>query len=117
MGLKPDDRDKTTFVCKTPEGHTEFYRFKVACLGLAGCPSAYQEWLEDVMKDCKGTEVYLDDMIHATKDLESHAALLRQVFEQCRKHKIFLHPGKCEWAVEQVDFLGMTIGHNRISID
>ena len=77
MWLKPGDRDKTTFVCKNPEGHTEYYRSKIACLlGLAGCPLAYQEWLEDVMKDCKGTEVYLNDMIDATKDLESHAALL-----------------------------------------
>ena len=116
MGSNPADRDKTTFHCKTSEGQTELYRFKVACLGLAGCPSAYQAWLEDVMKDCRGTQVYLDDMIHGTKDLESHAVLLEQVLLQCRKHNIYLHPGKCEWAVEKVDFLGMTIGYNRISI-
>ena len=65
MGLKPEDRDKTTFVCKNPDGRTEYYRFKVACLELAGCPSAYQTWMENVMKDCRGTQVYLDDMIHA----------------------------------------------------
>ena len=45
MGLKPEDRDKTTFVCKTPDGRTEYYRFKVVCLGLAGCPSDYEKWM------------------------------------------------------------------------
>ena len=68
------------------------------------------------MKDCRGTQVYLDDMIHGTKDLESHAVLLRKVFQTWREHNIYLHPGKCEWAVEKVDFLGMTLSHNRISI-
>ena len=42
--------------------------------------------------------------------------LLRKVFLTCRKHNIYLHPGKCEWVVEKVNFLGMTLSHNRISI-
>ena len=48
MELDKADREKTAFTIKTPQGNKQ-YMFTVASLGLQGCPSSYQLWMEDVL--------------------------------------------------------------------
>ena len=69
MFLAPEGREKTAFVCKTPNG-LKTYVFKVGCLGLVGMPASYQAWMESVIYGIDGCRVYLDDISYATVTIE-----------------------------------------------
>lgn len=114
-GLHPDDRVKTTFTCMLPEGPKK-YMYKVAALGLKGMPETFQLFMEHVLDGLKGVQAYLDDFIMYTVTREDHMQLLRQVFERCRLHKVYIHPWKCEWVQSKITFVGMCVEHNHVYI-
>ena len=64
----------------------------------------------------KGTHVYLDDIIYATKTWEEHLLLLEQAFKRLHENKVYLHPLKCEWAVLSIEYLGLRVSHNHVQI-
>ena len=115
MTLAPEDREKTTFSVQTPQGIKSYF-FKVACLGLQGCPASYQAWMENVIAGCDGTSVYLDDVMYAADTFEEMAALMCKTFQRFKERGVYLHPQKCQWAVTQIDFLGMSVSHNVVKI-
>ena len=90
MTLAPEDREKTTFSIQTPQGIKSYF-FKVACLGLQGCPSSYQAWMENVIAGLDGTSVYLDDVMYAANTFEEMAALMCKTFQRFKDHGIMLH--------------------------
>ena len=72
--------------------------------------------MEDVLEGIKGTHVYLDDIIYATKTWEEHLILLEQAFKRLHENKVYLHPLKCEWAVLSIEYLGLRVSHNHVQI-
>ena len=115
MTLKEEDRHKTTFSVKTPTGNKSYY-FNVACLGLQGTPSSYQAWMERVLDGVDGVQVYIDDVIYYASDINQLAKVLTEAFERFEKYNVFIHPDKCLFAVEDIDFLGMNVSHNLVRI-
>jgi len=61
--------------------------------------------------------VYLDDILIFTDNLEEHRALERQVLELMRKHQLYLKPEKCEFEKTTIEYLGVIISHNCVSMD
>jgi len=61
--------------------------------------------------------VYLDDILIFTKTEEEHAKAIRQVLQVLQEHKLFLHLEKCEFCKEQVEYLGLVISENEVSMD
>ena len=115
LPLHPDDRDKTTFRIRTDKG-LEAYRFTVSTLGLQGCPSSYQEWMEKILEGIEGVRVYLDDIVYFSKSWEEHLQLLETVFARLQEHKVYLHPMKCVFGQKEMEYLGLKISHNRIQV-
>ena len=115
LPLHPDDRDKTTFRIRTDKG-LEAYRFTVSTLGLQGCPSSYQEWMEKILEGIEGCRVYLDDIVYFSKTWEEHLQILRKVFTRLQENKVYLHPMKCSFGKQEMEYLGLKISHNRIQI-
>ena len=115
LPLDPEDKDKTTFRIKTPTG-MESYRFTVSCLGLAGCPATYQQFMDNVVDGLKGVRVYLDDIVYFSKTWKEHLGVLEAAFKRFEEHKVFLHPLKCKFGLTKLDYLGVTVSKNRIQI-
>jgi len=113
--LAREDREKTTFTCYTPDGKKSYY-FNVACLGLQGTPSTYQLFMEDVIDGIQDVFCYLDDMVYVSNTWEEHAELLEKVFLRLRENKVYLNASKCVWGTLGIDFLGMHVSHDRVSI-
>ena len=57
-------------------------------VSVQGCPSSYQQWMEDVLEGIKGTHVYLDDIIYASVTWEEHLKVLEAAFQRLHKHKL-----------------------------
>jgi len=61
--------------------------------------------------------VYLDDILIFTRTEEEHAKAIRWVLQVLQKNKIFLHLEKCEFCKEQIEYLGLVISENKVSMD
>ena len=58
----------------------------------------------------QGVIVYLDDVLIYSLDMDSHVALLQQVFSIFLKHHFYPKFRKCKLAQRELEYLGYTIG-------
>ncbi|VDI15382.1 Hypothetical predicted protein [Mytilus galloprovincialis] len=101
--VAPEDRCKTAFT--TRYGLFEYTRMP---FGLCGAPGTFQRVMELVLRGLQWEMVliYLDDVIIASPDFESHISHLTHVFERFSDHGLKLKPIKCKLFEKRVLFLG-----------
>jgi len=88
--------------------------------GLTNSPATFQTMMDDIFEELiseGNVVVYLDDILIFTDNLEQHRALERWVLELMRKHKLYLKPEKCEFQKTTIEYLGVIISHNHVSMD
>jgi len=61
--------------------------------------------------------VYLDDILIFTRTKEEHAKAIRRVLQVLQEHKLFLCPEKYEFCKERIEYLGLVISENEVSMD
>jgi len=61
--------------------------------------------------------VYLDDILIFTRTEEEHAKTIWWVLQVLQDNKLFLHLEKCEFFKEQIEYLGLVILENQVSMD
>ena len=61
--------------------------------------------------------VYLDDILVFTKMKEEHTQAVRQVLQVLKENKLFLRLEKCEFYKQQIEYLGLVISENKVSMD
>jgi hypothetical protein len=61
--------------------------------------------------------VYLEDILIFTETLEEHRKLTWCVLEILRWNKLYLKPKKCKFEKSQVEYLGLIVSHNHVSMD
>ena len=99
--VHPDDVPKTAVI--TPFGLFEFVRMP---FGLRNAAQTFQRFMDQVLRGLPFCFVYLDDLLVASPDMDTHLEHLRQVFKLLSDHGILIHPQKCAFAVSSLDFLG-----------
>ena len=66
-----------------------------------------QEFMENLLRDLlEEIEVYIDDILVTNHDWKSHLILLDKVLARLEDAGVSVNPLKCEWAVQETDFLG-----------
>jgi len=61
--------------------------------------------------------VYLDNILIFTKTEEKHTKTIRWVLQVLQENKLFLRLEKCEFCKERIEYLGLVISENEVSID
>ena len=61
--------------------------------------------------------VYLDDILIFTQTLEEHHKAVQRVLEVPAKYKLSLHPKKCEFDKQWIEYLGLIISQDQVKID
>jgi hypothetical protein len=109
--IRDADKQKTAF--STPFG---LYQFNVLPMGLKNSPPTFQKVMTDTLKSCRlFSLVYLDDIIIFSKSFPEHVHHLECVLTALQATQLVLNPPKCVFAVNQIDYLGHTISHNKIN--
>ncbi|KAI0997916.1 hypothetical protein K3495_g10275 [Podosphaera aphanis] len=88
------------------------FEWLVTPFGLAGAPSAFQRWINKELGNLLGDicSAYVDDVvIFSDGSLEDHWVKVRQVLERLQKAGLKLDPSKCEFAKEEIKYLGFII--------
>ena len=100
------DVPKTAF--NTRYGHFEF---RVMPFGLTNAPATFQELMNSVFQEEMENfvVVYLDDILIFSKTVEEHEKHIRHVLQTLKKHKLFATLKKCEFFLEETEFVGYSI--------
>ena len=75
-------------------------------MGINQSPDIAQEIMECILHSIDDIEIYIDDIACFSNDFDSHMAMLDQVFAHLQDHGFATNPLKCEWAIQETDFLG-----------
>ncbi len=87
-------------------------------MGLKGAPSYFQQMMATIVLAgliyyiC---EAYLDDIIVYAETEEELVQRLREVFERFRKFRLTLNPDKCQFGVNEVEYVGHVINESGLS--
>lgn len=104
-----DDVPKTAVI--TPFGLYEFLRMP---FGLKNAGSTFQRMMDKVCSGLTFVFVYLDDVLIASPDPDTHHQHLRLVLERFREHGLTINPSKCKFGLPEVDFLGHNVSAHGI---
>jgi len=88
--------------------------------GLTNSPATFQTMMDNIFEDLisEGVAVvYLDDILIFTETLEEYRKITRHILELLKKHKLYLCPDKCEFEKTTIEYLGVIISHNSVTMD
>ena len=74
--------------------------------GLKNAPSYFQRQMDKVLAGLSFARCYIDDIVIWSATFEEHLTHLSAVFARLRDANLKVHPGKCQFAVDSIDFLG-----------
>ena len=104
-----DDESKDLCTINTPYG---LYRYRVLPLGISQSPDFCQETMEHILQGIMDADVYIDDIGCFGESWEQHLQVLEQVVIRLQDNGFSVNPCKCEWAVQETDFLGYWLTRN-----
>ncbi|KAL0185658.1 hypothetical protein M9458_017328, partial [Cirrhinus mrigala] len=112
--IREGDEWKTAFI--TPTGH---YETLVMPFGLCNSPSAFQQFINDVLRDMLGRwcYAYLDDILIYSKTLEEHTQHVRAVLRRLLAHQLYCKLEKCAFHQHSTTFLGFVISSQGVAMD
>ena len=105
----------TGFRCKY--GH---FQYNVLNFGLVNAPSTWMAFLNDVLREYLDTIAvffYDDILVYSSGNLNQHTEHVKLVLKKLLDAELYIKAEKCEFDKEEVDFLGIRIGRNGVSMD
>jgi len=88
--------------------------------GITNSPATFQTMMNNIFWNLivEGiVVVYLDDILIFTKTEEEHVQAVQQMLQVLKENKLFLCSEKCEFYKQQIEYLGLVISENRVSMD
>lgn len=114
--IRPGDEWKTAF--RTRYGHFEYL---VMPFGLCNAPATFQAYVNRTLSALLDTcvAVYLDDILIYTHedDIAVHWRRVREVLALLRDASLFVNLKKCEFAVQELGFVGFIVSTAGVSMD
>ena len=98
-----DEESSQLCTIATPFG---LYRYQRLPMGVTVAPDIAQEIMETVLDGIEGIEVYIDDIAIFSNSWQEHQKVLKEVLSRLQDAGFTINPLKCEWAVQETDFLG-----------
>jgi len=87
---------------------------------MCNSPATFQAMMDSIFKDLIAEEliiVYMDDILIFTKDKQQLNKITRKVLQRLQENDLYLKPEKCSFEKTKIDYLGMIIEEEKISMD
>ena len=110
------DKDVYKTAFGTRYGHFEFL---VLPFGLTNAPATFMAFMHEVLQPFLDdfVVVFLDDILIYSQSEAEHLQHLDMVLQQLRKHHLFAKKTKCEFGLQEVEFLGHVVSREGIKMD
>ncbi|GJS38218.1 reverse transcriptase domain-containing protein [Tanacetum coccineum] len=114
LRVREEDIAKTAF--RTRYGHFEFI---VMPFGLTNAPAIFMDLMNRVCKPYldKFVILFIDDILIYSKSEEEHEAYLKMILDLLKKEKLYAKFSKCEFWLQEVQFLGHVVNRDGIHVD
>jgi hypothetical protein len=109
IGLREDDKEKTAFWGINEDGKDRLFQWKFLSFGLKNALVEFQRVMDRVFLGLEFVRCYIDDIIVFSTSPKKHRAHLTKVFVRLRLHGLKLHPSKCKFYCDRVEYLGHMI--------
>jgi len=112
--VKADDVQKTAF--RSWYGH---YEYVVMSFGVTNAPTVFMDYMNRIFRPFldKFVVVFIDDILIYFKTQEELAEHLRLVLGVLREKQLYAKLSKCEFWMNEVQFLGHVISAQGIAVD
>ena len=113
--IKEEDEWKAAFTI--PEG---FFEPTVMFFRLTNSLATFQAMMNELLRDLINTGkvvVFIDDVIVGTETEKGHDKLVAKVIRRLKENDLYVKLEKYKWKVEEVGFLGVVIGPDRIKME
>lgn len=110
--VHPNSQELLTF--STPFGR---YCYQRLPFGIASAPEVFTRVLQQILEGIDNILLYVDDIVIAANDKETHDSTLRKVCDRLSVAGVKLNKEKCAIAVQSVSFLGHVWSAQGISPD
>lgn len=107
--LSEESKQKTAF--STTVG---LFQFRFMPFGIKTAPAVFAKLMRRVLEGIPNVEHYYDDVLVASATWEEHLASLSQLFERIETAGLTVRPSKCEFGLEEIDFLGHRVGGGKL---
>ena len=114
LRVSDDDIPKTAF--RTRYGH---YEFLVMPFGLTNAPAVFMDLMNRVCRPYldQFVIVFIDDILIYSKSKSDHESHLCLILELLRKEQLYAKFSKCEFWLNEVQFLGHVVNDKGIHVD
>jgi len=111
--IRPEDVEKTAFNTKYGQ-----FEFLVMPMGLCNAPATFQTLMNHIFRDYMDdfVVVYIDDILIFSRNTEDHYKHLDIVLQRLKGNKLYVRRKKCEFFVEETEFLGMIVGKKGVTV-
>src|SRR5579859_8054662 len=112
--MAPGEEWKTAFRCRYG-----LFEYTVMPFGLCNALSTFQHYMNDTFRDFldRLLIVYLDDLLIFSDTLAEHKQHIRAVLERLQSVGLYLKPSKCQFHVQEVEFLGFIVGPEGVKMN
>lgn len=110
ISVEPSDIPKTAVI--TPIGSFEYLKM---CFGLRNAGQTFQRFMDNMLRGLDCCYCYLDDVLIASTDSQTHEADLKQVLERLSEYGVEINLEKCEFGKTEIQFLGFLVTSDGIS--
>ena len=88
--------------------------------GLTNSLATFQTMMNSLFKkliDCGVVVIYIDDIMIFTKTLEEHHHVVKEVVQILQDEHLYLCHDKCNFEVQETEFLGLIIAQDKVKMD
>jgi hypothetical protein len=116
IGFKEEDKENTAFWGIDTDGKDRLYQWRFLPFGLKNAPTEFQRVMDRIFFGLEFMKCYIDDIVVFSTSQQKHRAYLIEVFAKLRLHGLKLHPGKCKFYYDRVEYLGHMIYLGGLSV-
>jgi Reverse transcriptase (RNA-dependent DNA polymerase) len=98
-----DEESKELCCICTPFGN---YKYNRLTMGIKQSPDVAQQIMEELLRPFEEVDVYIDDIGIFSNSWEEHIQSLHKILKILQDNNFTVNPLKCEWAVQETDWLG-----------
>ena len=112
--IRHGDEWKTAFGCRY--GH---YEYVVMPFGLTNAPASFQAYINKCLAGLVDfcCIVFMDDILIFSRDQASHRRHVLEVLERLREYNLYAKLNKCEFEVQEVQFLGFVVRSDGVTME